>query len=121
MIVTDKLMLSRALNYFENNMTLCVRKKIGFPTRSNTNQPVQSQKTARSLKLRLKEEEGLYNPCSENKGADQLHSYCTCRLLVYSSGDSYLTLSFNVRPQAYQTFDFESSLGFCCYDSSGTL
>ena len=48
---------------------------IWVPTRSDTNKPVQSQKQARSLKFRIKEEEGLYNPCSENKGADQLCSY----------------------------------------------
>ena len=39
----------------------------------------------------MKEEEGLYYPCSKNKGADQLHGYCEadlrfcfriCRLLV---------------------------------------
>ena len=30
---------------------------------------------ARDLKLRIKEEEGLYYLCSENKGADQLRSY----------------------------------------------
>ena len=30
---------------------------------------------ARGLKFRIKVEEGLYFPCSENKGADQLHGY----------------------------------------------
>ena len=52
----------------------------GFPTRSNTNRPVQSQKQARSSKLRILEEEKLYYPCSENKGADQLRSYCEADL-----------------------------------------
>ena len=42
-----------------------------FPNWSDTNQAVQSQKQARSLKFRIKEEEVHY-PCSENKGADQL-------------------------------------------------
>ena len=41
-----------------------------FANRSDTNQDVQSQKTARSLKFRIKEEEELYFPSSENKGAD---------------------------------------------------
>ena len=68
-----------------------------FPNRSDTNQAVQSQKQARSLKFRIKEVEGLYYPCSENKGADQLRSYCEadlrlcfrlCRLLVFSRGGS---------------------------------
>ena len=65
---------------------------IWVSTRSNTNRAVHSQKIARSLKLQMKEEEGLYYPCSENKGADQLRSYCEadlclcfrlCRLLVF--------------------------------------
>ena len=59
-------------------------------TRSDTNWSVQPLQQTRSLKLRIKEEEGLYYPCSENKGANQLCSYCTadqrlcfcCRLLV---------------------------------------
>ena len=51
-----------------------------FPTRSDTNRSVQSQKQARSFKFRMKEEERLYYPCSENKGADQLRSYCEADL-----------------------------------------
>ena len=47
-----------------------------FPTRSNINRSVQSQKKARSLKFWIKVEEELYYPCSENKGADQLCSNC---------------------------------------------
>ena len=71
---------------------------LGFPTRSDSNQAVQSQKIARSFKFRMKEEEGLYYPYRENKGADQLCSYCTadlrlcfrlCILLVFSCGGSY--------------------------------
>ena len=69
-----------------------------FPTRFDTNRPVQSQKRARSLKFRIKVEEELYFPSSENKGADQLRGYreadlrlCfrLCRLLVFSWGGSY--------------------------------
>ena len=64
-----------------------------FPTWSDTNQAVQLQKMARGLKFRNKEEEGLYYPCSENKGADQLRGYreadlrlCfrICKMLVFS-------------------------------------
>ena len=40
-----------------------------------TNGTVQSQKRARDLKFRIKEVEGLYYLCSENKGADQLRGY----------------------------------------------
>ena len=71
-----------------------VRKLVfGFPTRSDTNQPVQSQKQARGLKFWLYVVEELYYPSSENKGADQLCSYCTadlrlcfctCKNLVFS-------------------------------------
>ena len=46
-----------------------------FPNRSDTNRPVQAQKRARSLKFRIKVEEELYYPSSENKGADQLRGY----------------------------------------------
>ena len=53
---------------------------------------VQLQKMVGSLKFRIKEEGGLYYPCSENEDADQLCSYCTadlrlcfclCMLLVF--------------------------------------
>ena len=63
-----------------------------FPNRFDTNQAVQSQKQARSLKFRIEEEEEVYYPCSENKSADQLRGYrkadlrlCfrICRLLVF--------------------------------------
>ena len=62
-----------------------------FPNRSDTNRTVQAQKRA----IRLKVEEELYYPSSENKGADQLRSYCEadlrlccrlCRLLVFPWG-----------------------------------
>ena len=41
----------------------------------DTNQAVQLQKMARGLKFRIQKVEGLYYPCSENKGADQLRGY----------------------------------------------
>ena len=47
----------------------------GFPTWSDTNQAVQPKKMARGLKFPIKEEEGLYYRCSQNKGADQLGGY----------------------------------------------
>ena len=47
----------------------------GFPTRSDTYRPVQSQKKARSLKFWMELlVEDLYYPFNENKGADQ-HSW----------------------------------------------
>ena len=63
-------------------MTLPEPVSCGFPTRSDTNQPVQSQKLAISLNVWIKQEEDLYYPCSENKGADQLCSNCTADLLL---------------------------------------
>ena len=42
---------------------------------SDTNRAVQSQNMARGLKFWIQKVEGLYSPCSENKGADQLRGY----------------------------------------------
>ena len=42
---------------------------------SDTNQAVQPQKMARSLKFRIYKVDGLYYPCSENKGVGQLRDY----------------------------------------------
>ena len=53
---------------------------IGFRTMSDTNWSMQPQKMARCFIFRIYEEEGLYHPCSENKVADQLCSYCTADL-----------------------------------------
>ena len=64
-----------------------------FPTWSDTNQAVQLENMARGLKFWNKEEEVLYYPYSEIKGADQLRSYhdadlrlCfrICKMLVFS-------------------------------------
>ena len=55
-------------------------QQYGFTTRSDTNQAVQPQKQTRSLKFWIEGEEGLYYLCGENKGADQLCSYCTADL-----------------------------------------
>ena len=54
----------------------CVENRSsGFPTRSDTNRAVQLLNMARSLKFWIEKVEGLYYPCSENKGADQLRGY----------------------------------------------
>ena len=53
-----------------------------FLTRSDTNRPVQPQKMARGWKFWIKEVEELYFPGSENKGADQLHSFCEADLFL---------------------------------------
>ena len=72
--------------------------KFEVPTSSDTNRSVQSQNQARSLKFWIKVEERFYYPFSENKGADQLRSYCTAdlrlcvwifRVLAFWCGSSY--------------------------------
>ena len=65
---------------------------VWVPTRSDTNRAVQSQKMVRGWKFWIYKVEELYYPCSENKGTDQLRSYCEadlclcfrlCRFLVF--------------------------------------
>ena len=55
----------------------------GFPTTSDTNHAVQPQKMARGWKFRIWKE-GLYYLCSENKGADQLHSVQLICIFVFA-------------------------------------
>ena len=57
-------------------------RSLGFPTTSDTKRPVQLQKMARSLKIKIYDDEELHYPCSENKDADQLCSYCTADLCI---------------------------------------
>ena len=52
----------------------------GFPTGSNTNWPVQSEKKRKSLKVWIRVDVELYYSRSENKNADQMCSYCTAYL-----------------------------------------
>ena len=54
---------------------------------------MQSQKQARSLKFWVKVEETLYYLCSENKGADQLCSYCTADLRLCFSPKHFVGFS----------------------------
>ena len=57
-------------------MSLVARKPVfGFQTRFHTNQAVQPHNMARDLKFRIKEVEGLYFLCRENKDADQIRGY----------------------------------------------
>ena len=83
-----------SLHFSICHMSLIVRKSVfGVSDRSDTNRAVQSQKMARGLKFRIRVVDGLYYPCSENKGADQLRGYheadlrlcfCICKKLVFS-------------------------------------
>ena len=64
-------------------MSLVVRKPVfKFPTWSDINQAVHPQKMARDLKFRIQIVERLYYPYSENKGPDQLRSYCAADLIL---------------------------------------
>ena len=54
----------------------------GFPTRCDSNLAVQPQKMTKGLKFRMKEEERSHYICSENKGANQLGSYCAADLRI---------------------------------------
>ena len=90
-----KLKCSRTRPY----MSLVVRKSVfGVVTRSHTNQSLQPHKMARGLKFRIKEVEGSYYLCSENKGAEQLCGHreadlrlCfrICKKSVFSRCGSY--------------------------------
>ena len=50
---------------------------------------------ARVWKFLIYEEEELYCPCSENKGADQLCSYCEANLHLYFCIHNMLVLSYD--------------------------
>ena len=56
-------------------MSLFVRKLVFGDSDLVTNRTVQSLNMATGLKFRIQKVEGLYYPCSENKGADQLRGY----------------------------------------------
>ena len=61
-----------------------------FPNGSNTNQAVQAQKMARSLKFWIYVEEELYYPRSENKGADQVTAKLIC-VFVFAYADCWFS------------------------------
>ena len=67
------------------------RKKNRFSDQENRH--AQTQRQARSLKFRIKEEEGLYYPCSENKDADQLRRYCEADLRLFFRKGKYPVFS----------------------------
>ena len=53
--------------------------RFGFPTRSDTNRPEQSQKQAKSMKFWIFIEEELYYLCSEKKA---LISFAVSAMLI---------------------------------------
>ena len=54
--------LKYKFNFYIIRAAMPENRSSGFPTRSDTNRPVQSQKQARTLKFWILEEEGLYYP-----------------------------------------------------------
>ena len=57
---------------------------------------MQPQKIARDLKFRNKEEEGLYNPCGENKGTDEFHDYLEADLRLCYKMDKTSIFMFEI-------------------------
>ena len=75
--------------------------KYGLIIKVERARALKLEKVDRGWKFWIKKVEELYYPCSENKGADQLRSYCEadlclcfhlCRLLVFPCGGSFLIL-----------------------------
>ena len=115
-IIEDTRLLSTS------HLSRVVRKPaVWFPTWSDTNRSVQLQKMARGLKFRIYKVEGLYYPCSENKGDDQLRGYreadlrlCfrICKMFVFSCSGSFVTTEPNYGNIVYLRRDLRKS-GFC--------
>ena len=55
-----------------------MRKPVSGVSDQVTNLAVQSLNMARGLKFQIQKIEGLYYPCSENKGADQVTAQLIC-------------------------------------------
>ena len=71
-------MTKQQLKVKDHKLDMCrvMRKPtFWFLTWSDTNKAVQLQKMARGLNFLILKVEGLYYPCSENKGADQLRGF----------------------------------------------
>ena len=81
-LLIQSLMLYYQIIAFHCTYLNCVvtKQTIWFLNRSDTNGAVQAQKMARGWKFFIKKVEELYYPCSENKGVDQLRSYCEADL-----------------------------------------
>ena len=69
----------------------------GFPTRSDTIRAVQPQEMVRGLKFRIYEEEGLYYPSSENKGADREADLRLCFRICRNPGFSHTEAHLRLR------------------------
>ena len=87
---------------YKNNMSLCVRKPtIWVPTRSNKN--LYCHRWLEAGNFSIKEEKGLYYPSSENKGVDQLRSYCEADLrLCFRICRLFLHVAAHIVEKMYQ-------------------
>ena len=93
-----------------------MRKPVfGGLTRSDTNRAAQPQKIARDLKFRIKEEEVLLYPCTENKGADKVCGYRTADLrLCFRICKKQI---FAIRGSFSQTVSLQSVCPILAYSS----
>ena len=80
-----------------NDLSLVVRKPV-FGV-SDQVRGCTATEDSKRLEIRFLDVEGLYYPCSENKGADQLRSYCAadlrlcfriCKKPVFSQRGSFV-------------------------------
>ena len=62
------------------------------------------KKIARGWKFRINKEDELYYPCSENKDADQLRSYCEAdlRLCFHISKNPVFSFTIYIYSRQYQ-------------------
>ena len=74
------IMMEKSALLIRGYLSLNVRKPVFGVT--DTNRAVQRQKMVRDLKFRIKELEGLFYLCSENKGDDQLISCAVTAQLI---------------------------------------
>ena len=86
----------------------------GFLTRSDRKRPVQSQKKVRILKFWIEVEEELYYTSSENKGTDQLCSYCTADLRLCFHIDK-IRFSYDVAHNWFIGFSLVAISGYFFY------
>ena len=75
--------LDKMTKFQASSLSHIMRKPVFLVCRPGPTQTMldrQTQKMARDLKFQIYQGEGLYQLCSKNKGADQLHCYRTADL-----------------------------------------
>ena len=73
-------------SFIKLDLSLVMKENLssGFPTRSDTNRAIQPHKMTRGLKFQIKQVDGVYYLCIENKGADLL-----CCVFAYAKSRFY--------------------------------